>query len=150
MCLRRLLGLACVLFWAAGAGAVTLSYGNLLQVQHIEVKDNRLQMPLSRKKYANVRVLDKGLYGFSLACNNLCRFDAKARAFSIFSLWAAKTRPGMWIADVEINAQLSITFLIFKDKETYHLKPPEEVVFNDKKLLAQIRAALVEEIEAVQ
>lgn len=146
---RRLLCWACMIGWAQVAGAVTLWYGNWLQVQHISRQDGRLQMPLSRKKYANVRLLDKKLYQFLLECKTPCRFDVKENQWKLVSLRAAKTRPNMWIAEAEINEQLNLTFLIFKEKDTYQLKPPQEVLFTDKKLLKQIYSQIVEKIQAL-
>ncbi len=149
MWLRRLLLPACVLFWAAGAGAATLVYGNLLEVRGIAWQDGRLQMPLSRKKYADVRLLDRSLYQFLVSCQEeKCSFSPVGKEYNIFSLRAAKTRENMWIAQVDVNGQLLITFLIFKRADAFSIKPPDEVLFKDKGFLEAIEHSLKNQIKA--
>lgn len=148
MCLRRLLLPSCLLFWAAGAGAADLIYGDFLLVRGISRSNARLQMPLSRKKYADVRLLDRSLYRFLLSCGEKCSFQPSGKEYSISSVRAAKTRPDMWIAQVEVNNQLALTFLIFKEGETFRFVSPSDVIFKDKSFLTAIEASLKAQVQA--
>lgn len=148
MWLRRLVLPACLLCWAAGAGAANLLYGSLLEVQGISRKDSRLQMPLSRKKYADVRLLDRSLYQFLLSCGEECSFNAPGKEVEIVSFREAKTRPNMWIAQAGINKQLLITFLIFKRADAFNIIAPQAVAFKDQPFFEEIKTALLRQVQA--
>ena len=56
----------------------------------------------------------------------------------------AQTNERMFIAQVELNAEVLVTFLVFKNKKGISVKSPEEVIFKDKKLEQEIKNYLKE------
>ena len=54
----------------------------------------------------------------------------------------------MWIAQVDVNGQLLITFLIFKRADAFSIKPPDEVLFKDKGFLEAVEHSLKNQIKA--
>ena len=55
----------------------------------------------------------------------------------------AFTRSNLLIADIDLNKELALTFLVFKNEDGFFVKAPQEVVFKDKKLQKQIESYLI-------
>ena len=100
-----------------GLRAFDLQYGALFSVTGIELKNNRPVLPLTRGKYANVRVLDKETFALLKSCAPSCQQKDVDGNTEIKSFRAAKTRTDMWIADVAVDERWLLTFLVFKNKD---------------------------------
>ena len=145
--IRRVLTL-CTLLWAACAAcAFTFSYGEVLDIKDVQNKNGVLLMPLTNGKYKNVKVLSKDVYQFLLHCQKECQYPAASVHFKSVDYRRALTREGMWIADIDINDELVLVFLVFKNKDGFSVKAPQTVVFKDKKLLKQIEVYLTKLVE---
>lgn len=141
MFLRCLLAVA-GFCWAMPADALNLMYGQAFTVEKITRQNATVQLPLSRGKYANVKLLTRPVYEFLTTCKTHCRLERDTVNFTVQDFRAAKTRRGMWIADVEINGEIALTFLVFKQGGTFSIKPPEPVKFLDETLLENIKNRL--------
>ncbi len=131
-----------LLFAAVSAGAFDFQYGDVLRVSAVTRAQNALRLPLTRGKYANIRVLTRPVYEFLLSCAEPCRLERAETGFSVAEFRAAKSRPGMWIADVDFNGELEVTFLVFKNKSGFLVKTPEPVAFMDRALQKRVYTAL--------
>lgn len=141
MFLRCLLAVA-GFCWAMPADALNLTYGQAFKVENITRQNAAVQLPLSRGKYANVKLLTRPVYEFLTTCKTPCRLERDTVNFTVQEFRATKTRRGMWVADVEINAEIALTFLVFKQGGNFSIKPPEPVKFLDETLLENIKNRL--------
>ena len=128
--------------WAMPAGALDLMYGQAFTVENITRQNAAVQLPLSRGKYANVKLLTRPVYEFLTVCKTPCRLVRNTVDFAVQDFRVAQTRSGMWIAEVEINGEIALTFLVFKQGGQFSIKPPEPVKFLDKALLDDIKTRL--------
>lgn len=127
--------------------AFTFSYGSWLNVKGVERKNNTVQLPLTRQKYKNVKITDKLLYQFLSQCQTDCQYPQPKQNFEIIESRAAASREGMWIADIELNNEIILTVLVFKNKKGLAVKLPDVVEFKDKSLQKQIEKAVQTQIE---
>lgn len=127
---------------AIPAGALNLTYGQAFTVEKITRQNAAVQLPLSRGKYANVKLLTRSVYEFLTTCKTPCRLERDTVTFTVQDFRAAKTHSGMWIAEVEINGEIALTFLVFKQGGQFSIKPPEPVKFLDETLLEAIKTRL--------
>ena len=134
---------------ACGLCAFDLQYGSLFSVAGITIKDGKPVLPLSREKYANVRVLDKETFDFLKNCTASCKQPGGEGEVQIVAFRAAKTRAGMWIADVSIDEKWLLTFLLFQTEEKVDVVFPQEVNILNKdwfdKVLILLRGQIVSE-----
>ena len=134
--------LAAVLGGSWNLRALTVSYGSFFEVSGVVRSADKVALPLARGKYANIRILTRETLEFVKACPEFCVQDAGSGEIKVEEIRAAKTRGGMWIADVSVDGHWLITFLIFQNKNGYGIKPPDEVRFLDKGLLVRTEEAL--------
>lgn len=138
---RAVFALAAVC-WPWTLRAFDVSYGSLFQISHISRRNGIVVLPLSRGKYANIRVLERETFDFLTACPEACVQDAAAGEVKVEDFRAAKTREGMWIADVSFDGRWLITFLVFQNKDDYSVKPPENFHFLDDGLRRRTETTL--------
>lgn len=129
--------------FAPPACAFTFSYGNLFDVKDVKNEGGVLKLPLTGGKYKNVKVLDKDVYDFLSSCRKDCRYPAEDANFSSSDSRKAFTKEHMLIADVDFNGEMALTFLVFKNKNGFWIKTPDEAVFKDKKLEKRVKEYLV-------
>ena len=146
---RRALAVIIICIVAFPACAFTFSYGSLFDVKDVKNEDGVLQMPLTRKKYSNVKILSKDLYDFLQKCNSSCIYQADSAELQIEEIRPAKTNEQLFIADVSINEEILLTLLVFKNQKSVSVKFPEVFVFKDKKFKERIRKYVVEATEKV-
>lgn len=133
----------CLCFFAPAAHAFSFSYGSFFTVNAIRRTQDGVVLPVARKKYKNIRLLSAAAYRRLDACTENCSQEVSSVHFNIGDWRKAKTREGMLIADVEFDGQWAVTFLIFKNKNGFGVKPPEHFAFTDKTLEKQVQDALV-------
>lgn len=124
--------------------ALDVSYGSLFQISHVSRQDGEVKLPLSRGKYANIRVLNRETLDFLTTCPEPCVQDAALGEIKVEEFRAAQTRSGMWIADVSFDGCWQITFLVFKNKSGYRIYPPKDFEFLDNNLRQQLDKLLTE------
>ena len=137
---KRASALCAALLLGSAAHAFTFSYGSLFDVKDVKNENGVLLMPLSSGKYKNVKVLDKDIYDFLLQCTKDCRYAVQDAQFVSVDYRKALTNERMLIADVDFNGQLALTFLVFKNKNGFRVKTPDEAVFKDRKLEQRVKA----------
>lgn len=114
--------------------ALDVSYGSLFQIFNVSRQAGKVVLPLARGKYANIRVLERETLDFLTVCPNTCVQDAALGQARVEDFRAAKTRGGMWIADVSFDGRWLITFLVFQNENGFAVKPPENFRFLDANL----------------
>ena len=143
MFFRRTALTIAALFVSGGLCAFDVQYGSFFAVHDIAVEDGRPVLPLTRGKYANVRILDKETFSFIKNCSGDCRQPAVSADAQLFEMRAAQTRADMWIADVSFGGQWLVTFLIFKNPDGYRVIEPEHFAFLNKPLQQRVRQMLL-------
>ncbi len=144
--MKRAAVLAVILLSALGLRAFDLQYGSLFTVHGITLHKGRPVLPLSRGKYANVRVLDKSTFEFLKTCAPACvQADAGGKV-RVHHVRAAKTRPDMWIADVSVDEKWLLTFLVFKNKDGFSFIVPQDVHILKERWLNEIKALIQTQI----
>lgn len=133
-----------VLCWPWTLRAFDVSYGSLFQVADVSVSADKVTLPLSRGQYANIRILTRQTFDFVKSCFGPCVQDAGSGEIKVEEFRAAKTRGGMWIADVSFDGYWLVTFLVFQNKNGYAVKPPEDFRFLDKKLRSRAEKTLTD------
>jgi len=133
---------AIYLLFPSGLRAFDVSYGTLFRVEGVQYKKGRLVLPLTNKKYANVRILDKDTFDFVNTCNDNCTHPAGEGKKTVSSLRKAVSREEMWIGEVDIDGKWLLTFLVFYDGKHTKIVTPSPVVFTDAAWLEQIKKLL--------
>lgn len=139
---KRAAVLGAVLLAAGALRALEVQYGTLFTVSAITLENGRPVLPLTRGKYANVRVLGRETYRLLQHCAPVCRQEGSGERTEIFSFRAAKTRPDMWIADVSVDGQWLLTFLVFKNKDGFRVIAPKDITVSDQDWLARVEQML--------
>jgi len=142
-------GILCVGL-AATACAFDFSYGTFFEVKNVKNKDGVLQLPLSRKKYKNVKVLSKELYGFLKQCSENCKYPAQNTLFRTEEFRQAATNEQLFIADISFNDEILLTFLVFNNPDKIRVKFPEAVLFTDENLKKSIEKFIKQQAEQIQ
>ncbi|MBR5609532.1 MAG: hypothetical protein IKW63_04680 [Elusimicrobiaceae bacterium] len=142
-CVRRVLAVFALLCFARMACAFTCIYGDYLEVKDVENKKGVLIMPTTNGQYKNIKVLSKEVYRFLQSCESDCRYAVADVVFESVNYRKAFTRSNLLIADIDLNKELALTFLVFKNEDGFFVKAPQEVVFKDKKLQKQIESYLI-------
>lgn len=130
--------------------ALDISYGSFLTIKGIERVDGKVVLPVERKKYHNIRILDKNTYRFVTDCSEPCVqevFDVKV---TVPEVRPAKERPNMWIANVAFNQNWQATFLVFRQAETYSVKTPDGLIFLQPALKKQAEEAVVSAVKELK
>lgn len=144
--LRIALAVVCLLF-PSGLYAFDVSYGTLFRVKNVAHKKERLVLPLTNKKYANVRILDKDTFAFVNTCRENCSLPAGEGKIQLSSLRKSVSRENMWIGEVDIDGKWLLTFLVFHDSKHTGIITPSPVVFTDEGWLEQIKRVLEQGIK---
>lgn len=140
---RRALAVTLVCGVSLSACALDVIYGSFFNVQGITIEQGRPAMPLTRKKYTNVRILDEETYRWLLSCKTeLCSQSFVEGNTQILSLRAAKTRPGMWIAQVAVDQRWLLTFLVFQNPDGFGFVVPDTVLITNTHWREQIEHQL--------
>ncbi len=127
--------------------ALDVSYGSFLKITGIERTKGKIILPAERKKYHNVRILDKDTYRFVKSCQSPCVQEVQTVAVSVSEVRPAKERPDMWIAIVAFNQAWQGTFLVFRRGETYQVKSPANWLFLQRTLKQQTQDAVVSAVK---
>ena len=141
---RRTLGVLVSCLLAVPACAFTFSYGSLFDVVGVESQNGIVELPLTHKKYANVKLLSKPMYDFLQACEQDCTYPTLHRKFSIAEYRVAASNSKMLIVQVQFNEDLLLTVLVFKNKEKVSVKLPEVVQFKDKNLQKKVEQTVLQ------
>jgi len=146
--------------WAAVVWLITIAfpvcaldvrYGPFFTVKGVSVKQGKLELPLARKKYANVRILDEETYRWVLSCApQSCVWQNAAGATQIESLRAAQMRPGMWIAQVAVDERWVLTFLVFENPDGFGFVVPQEVEVKDRSWQTRTEQQIAAEIRRLK
>lgn len=151
--IKRTAAVVLCCLWPLGSCAFELQYGTLFSVPGITVKNGVPVLPLAKKKYANVKVLDRATYDVLKACSSRpgpCRQESRGGALETVSLRPAQTRPGMWIAQLAVDRQWLLTFLIFENKQGVGVVVPEPLQITDDTWRVRLETYLADETARVK
>ncbi len=147
---RRILAIMVFCSLSLPICALDVVYGSLFQVKGITIEQGRPVLPLTRKKYANVKILDEATYRWLLSCREpSCLQTPSEGKTDIISLRRAKTRPGMWISQVAVDQRWLLTLLIFQNPDGYAVVVPETILIMKDSWRKQIERQLVRELTSV-
>lgn len=118
-----------------------------MKITGIERAKGKLTLPVERKQYANIRILDKDTYRFVTSCQTPCVQEVQTVTVSVSEVRSAKERPSMWIATVAFNQAWQGTFLVFRQGETYRVKPPANLLFLQQALKKQTEETIIAAVE---
>ena len=130
--------------------ALDVSYGSFLKITGIERAEGKIVLPTERKKYHNVRILGKDTYQFVKSCTAPCVQSVQTVEIVVTDVRPAKERSDMWIATVAFNQAWQVTFLVFRNGETYQIKIPVNLFFLQrtfKKRTEEVITAAVKELQ---
>ena len=144
---RVLVGLGICLLTALPVRAFTFLYGQAFSVAGLSQKKGKLHLPLAQRKYANVKITGKDLYRFLQTCREDCSYPAENIAFATTDLRRALSRQDMFIAEVEFNGEVVLTFLVFTHADGVSVQAPKGVMFMDKPLQQQVYRYLTESVQ---
>ena len=129
--------------------ALEVSYGNFLTITGIERAEGKITLPVERKKYYNVRILDKGTYQFVATCLAPCVQDVSNVEITVSDVRVAKERPDMWIASVRFNQNWQGTFLVFRQENMYHVKSPANLLFVQQTLKKRVEEEIIAAVKGL-
>ena len=145
--LRRTLTVLFVFVLCSSACALDVVYGSFFKIRGVELRQGRPVLPLTNKKYTNVRILNEETYRWLSTCKSaVCSQPDVRGETEIFSLRAAQTRPGMWIADVAVDGRWLLTFLIFADAQGYNVVVPDVVLITQSTWLRQVEQQVTQAV----
>lgn len=142
VCLLIVLGM---LFSSPVLWGFKVQVGSFFEIDKITYKKGRLVLPVTRRKYHNVSVLDKETFAWLSSCGEqaICKQALTEVPFQIEQIRPAQTRPDMWIADVSFGGKWLITFLLFKNGNDFTWQMPKVFKFLDAQLQTQVFKKLV-------
>ena len=134
----------CLLFLVPALHALEIQAGSSFKITGITREQDKLQLPVERNKYYNIRILSKETLDFARACKEPCRQPFENAAPAVQEVRPAATREDMWIASVAFDRAWLVTFLVFKKKQEWTVKTPANFVFLDKNLETQTRELILQ------
>ena len=144
---RRTLILIVSFLLYSSACALDVVYGPFFKICGVKAQQGRLTLPLTRKQYANVRILDQETYRWLLTCQTATCSQPNAQGKTeVSSLRAAQTRPGMWIADVSVDERWLLTLLIFATPTGYNVVVPDVTLITQSAWRKQVEKQVVEAV----
>ncbi|MBO4674973.1 MAG: hypothetical protein J5601_02670 [Elusimicrobiaceae bacterium] len=146
--LRIMLGIG-FLILSPALQAFEVQVGTFFEIEKIAYKKGHLVMPVTHRKYHDVRVLDQETFLWLETCQNkeVCKQAVTLLPFALEHLRPVSTDKEMWIADVSFGEKWLVTFLIFKQGNKYLLKVPDVFKFLDIRYGQQVEEMIVQAIE---
>lgn len=136
-----------VLLLAPALHALDVTVGSSFIISGITRPEGKVILPLEREGYYNVRILDKATYDFVSSCTQSCRQELGEMTPTVVQVRPAQTRENMWIAHVNFNQAWRVTFLVFKEKNGYRVKPAQHFRWISHSLQQQTRQMILQAVE---
>ena len=136
------------MFMAPALRAFEVEYAGLFKITDVQLVDGTPVLPLSKGKYADIRVLDKETFDFLKTCANGCKQSAQESGVAISSIRRAQTRENMWISEVEVDKKWLLVCLVFRNERKLSVVFPPNIVVLKKAWRAQVEEILARAIEA--
>ncbi len=129
--------------------ALEVQIDPFFKIDKISYKKGRLVLPVTRRKYHNIKVLDEHTFTWLQTCasETKCVQEKKKLPFRVEMIRPVVTRQNMWIAEVSFAEQWLIVFLLFKNPNGYVLKEPDHFKFLDVTLATKIRQELEQMVQ---
>jgi len=137
---KYIIGAMSVLFLLPQLYALDAQVGAFFRVEHISFRKGKLVLPTEKRKYHNIRVLDKDTFLLLQECQEqtVCRQPLEKSLPKVVSIRAANTRKNMWIAEVSFADKWIVTFLVFKHEKEISVKKPKHFIFLDTTLEKEV------------
>lgn len=130
--------------------ALDVSYGNFLTIKGISCADGKVILPVERKKYYNIRILNKSTYRFVEICKTPCVQEVADIKVAVSEVRPAKECPDMWITSVVFNQDWQATFLVFRREEKYSVKSPVDLIFLQPTLKKRTEEAIISAVKELK
>lgn len=137
----------CILFLVPALHALDVTVGSSFKITGIVRGQDKVQLPVERDKYYNIRILSKHTLDFVRGCEAPCRQVLEPVSPSVEEIRPAATRENMWIASVAFNREWLVTFLVFKTQQEWTVKAPADFMFLDKNLETQTRELILKAVK---
>jgi len=120
--------------------ALDVQAGRFFRVEHISLRNGKWVMPVEKRKYRNIRILDKDTFLLLGKCREkeTCNQPLEDVFIKVESVRAVKTREDMWLADVSFSDKWEVTFLVFKNEKGFSVKKPKHFIFLDTALEKEV------------
>lgn len=115
----------------------------ILDVTH---SGGKVVLPLERNQYANIRLLTSQTYRALSTCAEPCVLTGETGTPTVASVRPARTREGVWIAEVEFLPSWRMTFLVVKKGGKLDVKFPAHVVFINPALEKRTRELVLQAV----
>lgn len=137
---KYIAGAVGLLFLSSPLYALDATVGTFFRVEHISFRKGKMVLPTEKRKYHNIRILDKNTFLQVGKCQEqpACKLKLEKAVVKVGTVRAASTRPDMWIAEVSFSDKWEITFLVFKNKDGLSVKRPKHFVFLDDGLEKEV------------
>ncbi len=104
----------------------------------------KIIFPLERNQYANIRILDSQTYRALRTCAEPCVLAAGNLTPEVAHVRPARTREGLWIAEVNFLPSWRLTFLVVKKGNNWNVKFPAHVKFINAALEKRTRELILQ------
>ncbi len=123
-----------------------VTVGSSFKILDVVRTDAKIVFPLERKKYANIRVLNRATYQELLRCADPCKLVENVETPRVAQVRPANTQQNMWIAQVDYLPAWRLTFLVFKKGNNYSIRFPEHVEFLNQVLKERTQEVILQAI----
>ena len=138
--------LATILLFVPSLYALDVQVGSSFIISGITRKDGKISLPVERKKYHNIRILNRDTYRFVLSCQEPCLQRIGPVEPAVLQVRSARSQDDLRIVSVRFNRAWLMMFLVSKDGETWHVSLPKQVTFTDAALWEQTRKQIVQAV----
>ncbi len=136
-----------VFFLTSQLHAFKVEVGSFFVIDGVRVKDGQVYLPLTRRKYNDIRILDRDTYVRLQGCKDkkVCTQPLAQAAVKVESIRPAQTRENCWIADVSFGGKWLVVFLVFKENGKLRVQAPAKFKFLDNTFRQQAQRVIQEE-----
>lgn len=145
--MKRMGWVLLLLLFAPALYALDVTAASSFIIKNVGRSGKQIKLPLERKKYYNIRILNKDTFDFVQTCTEPCVQTFETIVPAVQEVRPAKTREDMWLASVAFNRAWLVTFFVFKDGENYFVKSPANFTFLDRTLEAQTHRLVLQTVQ---
>ncbi|MBP5403613.1 MAG: hypothetical protein J6Y17_00805 [Elusimicrobiaceae bacterium] len=136
-----------VLLLSPALYAWDITVGSSFKILEVARAGEKIIFPLERKKYANIRVLNRATYQELLRCADPCKLAGEIETPRVALVRPASTQKNMWIAQVDYLPAWRLTFLVFKKGDNFSIRFPEHVEFLNQVLKERTQEVILQAID---
>lgn len=139
---------AFILLVASTLCAMDVQVDRSFKIVGIDRTEGKLVLPAEHKKYSDIRIVDRGTFNFVRKCTEPCIQTLVPLDFIVHEIRPAQTHEDMWIVSVDFNQAWLITFLVFKQRDSFSIKGPKHFIFLDPVLELRTREMILKAVSS--